>query len=220
MTLSDGSRLEGICPRTNLKIRTIFGDVTLPLIVVASFDLEKDGEQVKLLTHAGDALHGSLALPVLYLETFVGRQEIELSHVNRAEFQIAKSEGLGAFLVSGKTRGGLRTEFVKGVPDELTAGLDRLVRRADMMGSVASRHDSARWLYPTSGEGEAPKVLLEDGRMLFPIWGTWRQRWHTGWEWFDENGSWIQGVKDRTTPHYETVVEYFVVPIRDERSWN
>jgi len=212
VTLKDGSRLLGQCLQTNLKVTAGFGEVTIPLVAVASLEMEKDGERVTLVTHAGDVLHGFLDLSVLEVATLTGRQQIELRHLKRAQFTVAHGEGLGAFLIGGETAEGLRTQFVKDVPDDLAAGFERVVRKADTMGSVASRHGSARWLYPVNGAGEAPRVLLEDGKMLYPIWGAWRQRWRAGWVWYDEDGTWMRGIKERDTPHHESIVEYLVVP--------
>jgi hypothetical protein len=107
-----------------------------------------------------------------------------------------------------------RTEFVKGVPKLLFNHFTIVTRTADTTGSVTDRHDVARWLYPTQGKGECPHVLIEDEQRLYPIWGSWRQRWQD-WIVLNENSAYIQNATAHGGPHWESRLEYVVVPVEE-----
>jgi HEAT repeat protein len=105
-----------------------------------------------------------------------------------------------------------RTEFVKGVPKLLLDHFKIVTRTADTSGSVADRHHVAKWLYPTPGKGERPHVLMEDDQRLYPIWGSWQQRWQD-WIVLNENSAYIQHATAHGGPHWESRLEYVVVPV-------
>lgn len=104
-----------------------------------------------------------------------------------------------------------RTEFVKGVPKLLFVHFKTVTRTADTTGSVADRHHVAKWLYPIQGKGERPHVLMEDNQRLYPIWGSWQQRWQD-WIVLNENSAYIQNATAHGGPHWESRLEYVVVP--------
>jgi hypothetical protein len=105
-----------------------------------------------------------------------------------------------------------RTEFVKGVPKLLVDHFQTVTRTADTTGSVTDRHDVAKWLYPTQGKGERPHVLMENDQRLYPIWGSWQQRWQD-WIVLNENSAYIQNATAHGGPHWESRLEYVVVPV-------
>ena len=105
-----------------------------------------------------------------------------------------------------------RTEFVKGVPKLLMDHFKIITRTADTTGSVTDRHHVAKWLYPTQGKGERPHVLMEDDQRLYPIWGSWQQRWQD-WIVLNENSAYIQNATAHGGPHWESRLEYVVVPV-------
>jgi hypothetical protein len=104
-----------------------------------------------------------------------------------------------------------RTEFVKGVPKLLLNHFKIVTRTADTTGSVTDRHHVAQWIYPTRGKGECPHVLTVDGQRLYPIWGSWQQRWQD-WIVLNENSAYIQNATAHGGPHWESRLEYVVVP--------
>ena len=105
-----------------------------------------------------------------------------------------------------------RTEFVKGVPKLLMGHFQTVTRTADTSGSVTDRHGVAKWLYPTPGKGERPHVLLEDDQRLYPISGSWQQRWQD-WIMLNENSAYIRNATAHGGPHWESRLEYVVVPV-------
>jgi HEAT repeat protein len=105
-----------------------------------------------------------------------------------------------------------RTEFVKGVPKLLMGHFPTVTRTANTTGSVTDRHDVARWLYPNPGKGERPHVLVEDDQRLYPIWGSWQQRWQD-WIVLNENSTYIQNATAHGGPHWESRLKYVVVPV-------
>jgi hypothetical protein len=105
-----------------------------------------------------------------------------------------------------------RTEFVKDVPKLLFDHFKTVTRTADTTGSVTDRHDVAKWLYPTQGKGERPHVLMEEDQRLYPIWGSWQQRWQD-WIVLNENSAYIQKATAHGGPHWESRLEYVVVPV-------
>jgi hypothetical protein len=105
-----------------------------------------------------------------------------------------------------------RTEFVKGVPKLLMGHFQTVTRTADTTGSVTDRHHVAEWLYPTPGKGERPHVLTEDDQRLYPIWGSWQHRWQD-WIVLNENSAYIQNATAHGGPHWESRLEYVVVPV-------
>jgi HEAT repeat protein len=105
-----------------------------------------------------------------------------------------------------------RTEFVKGVPKLLFDHFKVVTRTADTSGSVTDRHHVAKWLYPTPGKGERPHVLMEDDQRLYPISGSWQQRWQD-WIVLNENSAYIQNATAHGGPHWESRLEYVVVPV-------
>ena len=105
-----------------------------------------------------------------------------------------------------------RTEFVRGVPKLLMGHFQTVTRTANTTGSVTDRHQVAKWLYPTPGKGERPHVLMEDDQRLYPIWGSWQQRWQD-WIVLNENSAYIQNATAHGGPHWESRLEYVVVPV-------
>lgn len=105
-----------------------------------------------------------------------------------------------------------RTEFVKGVSKLLFDHFKIVTRTADTSGSVTDRHHVAKWLYPTPGKGERPHVLMEDDQRLYPISGSWQQRWQA-WIVLNENSAYIQNATAHGGPHWESRLEYVVVPV-------
>jgi hypothetical protein len=105
-----------------------------------------------------------------------------------------------------------RTEFVKGVPKLLFDHFKTVTRTADTTRSVTDRHQVAKWLYPTQGKGECPRVLMEDGQRLYPIWGRWQQRWQD-WIVLNESSAYIQNATAHGGPHWESRLEHVVVPM-------
>ncbi len=138
--------------------------------------------------------------------------ELAVPDIHRA-VKVGSKPDLEACLIHGRAEG-LRTDFVKDVPEPVAARHRRVTRTANTFGSVASRHDTSRWLYAFKGKGEVPRVLVEDGKKYYPIWGTWRQRWRGGWVHLDENGAQIKGPPNKTHPHHESKVDYYVVPLK------
>jgi hypothetical protein len=105
-----------------------------------------------------------------------------------------------------------RTEFVKGVPKLLLDHFKVVTRTADTTGSVSDRHQAAKWLYPTPGKGECPHVLMEDDQRLYPISGSWQQRWQD-WIVLNENSAYIQNATAHGGPHWESRLKYVIVPV-------
>ena len=87
-----------------------------------------------------------------------------------------------------------------------------MTRTADTTGSVVDRHTVAKWLYPVEGEGERPRVMVEDKQRLYPVWGSWRRRWQTG-------SCSTRTVRTSKTPaahggpHWESRLTFIVVPV-------
>lgn len=115
------------------------------------------------------------------------------------------------FLVHGQYENA-RTEFVKGVPKLLHNHFKTVTRTANTVGSVTDRHRAAKWLYPIEGKGERPRILIESNQRLYPIWGTWQQRWRD-WIVLNENSTYIQNAGAHGGPHYESRLEFMVVPL-------
>ncbi len=107
-----------------------------------------------------------------------------------------------------------RTEFVRDVPKLLFAHFTIVPRTADNTSSVTDRHHVAKWLYPTHGKGECPHVLIEENQRLYPIWGSWQQRWQD-WIVLNENSAYIQNATAHGGPHWESRLEYLVVPVEN-----
>ena len=107
-----------------------------------------------------------------------------------------------------------RTEFVKGVPGILRDCLKTVTRTARTTGSVTDRHRTDAWLYPVRGKGERPRVLVEEGQRLYPVLGTWRQRWRD-WIVLDENSAYIKNATAHGGAHWESQLQFIVVPVEE-----
>jgi hypothetical protein len=108
---------------------------------------------------------------------------------------------------------GTGTGVVKLTP-ELKAQKWRTVTRTVLTTAApAELHKLAPWLFPDEGKGERPRVFYEDGKVLYPVWGTWQKRVGKIWVALDENGLPIEltgGNKERGNP-VETRVDFYVV---------
>jgi hypothetical protein len=104
-----------------------------------------------------------------------------------------------------------RTEFVRDVPKLLRDHFQSVTRTADTTGSVTDRHTVAKWLYPVEGEGERPRVMVEDKQRLYPVWGSWQQRWQD-WIVLNENSAYIENAAAHGGPHWESRLTFIVVP--------
>jgi hypothetical protein len=105
-----------------------------------------------------------------------------------------------------------RTEFVRDVPKLLRDHFQSVTRTADTTGSVIDRHTVAKWLYPVEGEGERPRVMVEDKQRLYPVWGSWQQRWQD-WIVLNENSAYIENAAAHGGPHWESRLTFIVVPV-------
>lgn len=121
---------------------------------------------------------------------------------------------LSGKLLHGNSEG-QPTAFTSKIPTSLLSVLSIEKRTANTTNSVTSRHGTSPWLYPTQGKNEAPQVLCEKGSWYFPIYGTWRQHWGSGWNNLDENGLIIKA-ENQGGPHIESEVDYFVIPMTEE----
>ena len=98
------------------------------------------------------------------------------------------------------------------LPKVLAGRIEKVTRTANTMGSIVSRSRTSPWLHAFKGKGEIPRVLLEGGKKYYPIWGTWRSRPGSGWHYYDENRRPMDPDARGVMPHYETKVDYYVVP--------
>jgi hypothetical protein len=114
-------------------------------------------------------------------------------------------------LVRGQSDGE-RIELLKGVPVSVIKHFQQTTRTANTIDAVANRHATSPWLYPVAGKNELPRPFVEARRKHYPIWGSWRQRWNQ-WRTLDENGRILQGAA-APEPHFESQVDFLVVPLR------
>lgn len=217
LDLRDGKRVTGRMKLPAAALRTALGKLSVPFRHISLMDIDKDGKGARLLMRNGDMLRGDLEMKKFDLVTSAGQVSVSLSdvaQVSRKTTSLAKL--LESYLIHGKVDG-YRTDFVKDLPQALAARLKRVTRTARTIGSVISRHSTSPWLYPYKGKGEYPRVLAENGRKYYPIWGMWGRRWGGGWHYYDENNKPRDKNKKERMPHYESKVDYFVVTLEAEK---
>ncbi len=119
---------------------------------------------------------------------------------------------LNSYLVYGIVED-KRTEFLKQMPTILAKQFKIETRTANTINSVASRHDTSPWLYPQRHKGELPRIIRSPDKHLYPIWGTWKQRYRD-WITLNENGSHIKNAHAHGGVHYASQVQYLVIPVK------
>jgi len=212
LELTDGARLAGTARLATVRLIAPYGRLEVRFDQISVIEFNADRERARLKMGNGDVLSGVLDLGEIVLETPGGERTVatvKLARLMRIPPEVAQIE---PWLVHGRVQGE-RTDFVKDLPEEVACKLTKETRTLNTFSSsVAERHVQAPWLYPIAGKGEIPRVLRETGRICYPIWGTWRQRWADGWAYNDENEHPCKGPKPRY-PHHETAVDYYVVPL-------
>lgn len=108
------------------------------------------------------------------------------------------------------------TEFLKDVPSIVLEQFKSETRTANTSGAVVSRHQTAPWLYPMKDKGELPRIIKEKNRHLYPVWGTWKQR-YADWITLSENASHIHNAAAHSGPHYASQVQFIVLPTNESQ---
>ncbi|MEK7269534.1 MAG: hypothetical protein AAB215_01180 [Planctomycetota bacterium] len=210
--LRDGSRFTGAFGTAVFPLQAPYGKMSIALGDLSTMSVKEDRENVQLVLANGDRLSGVIDLETFEIDSKIGKLSVPFGEIRGVSVDLAFClyKALSPYLVHGRASRGVRTDFVKDLPEALAKSFERIKRTCDTAGSVDSRSGTAPWLY-VPGQGEVPRILVEGDKTLFPIWGTWRQNWSSGQLTADENQQRISGVQpNESCSHHSSELEFYV----------
>jgi hypothetical protein len=169
---------------------------------------EPDAGAIRVRLRDGSIVTGMPAAGSLPLITAHGRLDLpcgeilELEHIVRFQH----------FVVRGQVDGRY-TQFLRELPPSLASRFRRITRAANTVGPQGDRHKSDPWLYPIAGEGELPRIFVENGTIHCPILGTWRAVWNGVVHHYDQNRRLTRPGRHAPGPHTTTNVDYYVASV-------